>query len=162
MRSLPAWSIFPARAVLPNCSLPAPCRLLDGTPLLISRTGYTGEFGFELFVAGEHLVHCGRPCWPQATEFGLLPCGLAARDSLRAGAVLPLSHQDIGPWKFTHNPWQFALPWQEGGTFSKDFLGAGALLADSPTEYTWPLPASICERSRREKTPLLLICEVIQ
>jgi aminomethyltransferase len=115
---------------------PGAVHLLDGTPLLISRTGYTGEFGFELFVAGEHLVHLWQTVLAAGDGFGLLSCGLAARDSLRAGAVLPLSHQDIGPWKFTHNPWQFALPWQEGGTFSKDFIGAGALLADSPAEYT--------------------------
>ena len=35
-------------------------RLSDGTPILLSRTGYTGEFGFEIFVAPEHVVNSGR------------------------------------------------------------------------------------------------------
>lgn len=114
-------------------------RLLDGTPLLISRTGYTGEFGFELFIAGEHLTALWQAVLAAGEGLGLLPCGLAARDSLRAGAVLPLSHQDIGPWKFLNNPWQFALPWRDGeGGFTKDFLGAAALLHRSDAEYTLP------------------------
>ncbi|MDP3481324.1 MAG: aminomethyltransferase family protein [Desulfoprunum sp.] len=118
---------------------PVAVSLLNGTPLLISRTGYTGEFGFELFIAGEHFVSLWQTVLAAGEGFGLLPCGLAARDSLRAGAVLPLSHQDIGPWKFAHNPWPFALPWQEGArTFSKDFLGAAALLNDTSSEYTLP------------------------
>ena len=118
---------------------PVAVSLLDGTPLLISRTGYTGEFGFELFIAAEHFVSLWQTVLAAGEGLGLLPCGLAARDSLRAGAVLPLSHQDIGPWKFAHNPWPFALPWQEGArTFSKDFLGAAALLNDTSSEYTLP------------------------
>ncbi len=128
---------FSCKGGFAELQAPGPVQLLDGTPLLISRTGYTGEFGFELFVAGEHLVPLWQAVLAAGDGFGLLPCGLAARDSLRAGAVLPLSHQDIGPWKFSHNPWQFALPWQEDRqSFSKDFVGARALLADSPAEYT--------------------------
>ncbi len=118
---------------------PTVVRLLDNTPLLLSRTGYTGEFGFELFIAAEHFVPLWQTVLAAGEGLGLLSCGLAARDSLRAGAVLPLSHQDIGPWKFAHNPWQFALPWQEGSkTFSKDFLGSAALLEDADPEYTLP------------------------
>ncbi|SMC27883.1 aminomethyltransferase [Desulfacinum hydrothermale DSM 13146] len=111
--------------------------LQDGTPILLSRTGYTGEFGFEIFLAPERL----EPLWSALLEAGekegLLPCGLAARDSLRAGAVLPLSHQDIGPWPFRHHPWEFALPYNEDKTgFTKDFLGARALLELRTPEYT--------------------------
>lgn len=114
-------------------------RLLDGMPLMISRTGYTGEFGFELFIAGDDFVPLWQTVLAAGKDLGLLPCGLAARDSLRAGAVLPLSHQDIGGWKFANNPWPFALPWQEGARgFTKDFLGAAALFEDSQTEYTLP------------------------
>ena len=42
-------------------------------------------------------------------EYNIIPCGLAARDSLRVGAGLPLSHQDIGDWVFANNPWSFAV-----------------------------------------------------
>ncbi|MDY0164254.1 aminomethyltransferase family protein [Desulfobotulus sp.] len=107
-----------------------PCVLKNGTPILLSRTGYTGEFGFEIFsemsaVTGiwDLLQEAGRP-------FGLIPCGLAARDSLRAGALLPLSHQDIGDWPFVNHPWPFALPFTEDQKgFTKGFLGDAALMA---------------------------------
>ncbi len=104
-------------------------RLTDGTPVVLSRTGYTGEFGFELLVEKDH----GQKLWNSLLEagspFGLLPCGLAARDSLRAGAMLPLSHQDIGDWIFGHTPWSFVLPWDDDrSAFTKSFVGAEALI----------------------------------
>jgi aminomethyltransferase len=116
-----------------------PVELIDGTPVLLSRTGYTGEFGFELFVAIDRLV----PLWSMVLEAGkdqgVPACGLAARDSLRAGAVLPLSHQDIGPWPFANNPWPFALPWNDDNrTFSKDFIGGPALLQSRWDRHTLP------------------------
>jgi aminomethyltransferase len=40
---------------------------------------------------------------------------------------LPLSHQDIGDWPFAATPWQFALPKDKEGSFTKSFLGAEAL-----------------------------------
>ncbi len=111
--------------------------LTDGTELVLSRTGYTGEFGFELFMARENLVGVWQAVLAAGREYGVLPCGLAARDSLRAGAVLPLSHQDIGPWLFAGNPWQFALAWDDGHQgFTKGFLGSEALLAAQPREFT--------------------------
>ncbi|MBU0596508.1 hypothetical protein KJ567_07485, partial [Candidatus Bipolaricaulota bacterium] len=71
----------------------------DGHQLLVARTGYTGEnLGYEIYVGGpssvwlwEQLIEGGRP-------LGLLPCGLAARDSLRTEAGLPLYGQElVGP-----------------------------------------------------------------
>ncbi len=113
--------------------------LTDGTPLLLSRTGYTGEFGFELFVSPEKFVDLWELLLDAGQSFGMLTCGLAARDSLRAGAVLPLSHQDIGPWPFKNNPWPFALPYTSDNMgFTKDFPGAEALLQDAHNEYTYP------------------------
>jgi aminomethyltransferase len=113
--------------------------LTDGTPVLVSRTGYTGEFGFELFVDIDRLL----PLWSQllaaGKDTGMLACGLAARDSLRAGAVLPLSHQDIGAWSFLHNPWQFAVAWNDEMTaFTKTFIGGPALLQNPWQKYTLP------------------------
>ncbi len=113
--------------------------LEGGTPVLISRTGYTGEFGFELFVPIKNLVALWSMLLEAGLDKGILACGLAARDSLRAGAVLPLSHQDIGPWPFLNNPWPFALPWNDDTTtFSKDFIGAAALLQKSWGKHTLP------------------------
>jgi aminomethyltransferase len=64
-------------------------------PVLAARTGYTGEDGIELFVANEivekflhGLLEAGKP-------FGLKPCGLGARDTLRLEAGLPLNGNDL-------------------------------------------------------------------
>ena len=85
-------------------------RLDDGTPILLSRTGYTGEFGFEIFLAPDKIQRLWERLLEAGHSYDIKPCGLAARDSLRAGAVLPLSHQDIGHWPFINHPWPFALP----------------------------------------------------
>ena len=112
-------------------------RLTDGTPVLLSRTGYTGEFGFELFVDPEKFVGLWQMILEAGAPKGLLPCGLAARDSLRAGAGLPLSHQDIGAWPFLNNPWTFALPWKDDKNgFTKSFVGDRALLAAEGSDFT--------------------------
>jgi len=121
----------------PTSPLSDAVRLDDGTPILLSRTGYTGEFGFEIFLAPdkiqrlwERLLEAGRSC-------DIRPCGLAARDSLRAGAVLPLSHQDIGHWPFINHPWPFALPFTADQTdFTKDFIGRAALERQTDFSFT--------------------------
>jgi aminomethyltransferase len=51
--------------------------------------------------------------------------------------VLPLSHQDIGSWPFAHTPWDFALPWDKEGRFTKSFIGSGIYDAP-PSLYTCP------------------------
>jgi aminomethyltransferase len=114
-------------------------RLKDGTPVLLSRTGYTGEFGFEIFVDAEGTIKLWEMILEAGEELGIQPCGLAARDSLRTGATLPLSHHDIGPWPFINNPWSFALPCNADRTgFTKDFIGRGALENIDSPEYTYP------------------------
>jgi len=122
-----------------DCVSSTTVELKDGTPVLVSRTGYTGEFGFELFVAIDKLL----PLWKQllaaGSNEGLLACGLAARDSLRAGAVLPLSHQDVGAWPFANNPWQFALAWnEEHNAFTKPFIGSDVLAKREWSKFTLP------------------------
>lgn len=120
--------------------LPGP--RINDTRILLSRTGYTGEFGFEIIVKKEKTL----ALWEFLLEIGknhnLLPCGLAARDSLRAGAVLPLSHQDIGNWLFINHPWEFALPYnRKSKEFTKDFIGKTALSearGKSPQHFTYP------------------------
>ncbi|MDM8523640.1 aminomethyl transferase family protein [Desulfococcaceae bacterium HSG8] len=114
-------------------------RLTDGTPILLSRTGYTGEFGFEIFISPEHFIRLWEMISEAGKAYNLTCCGLAARDSLRGGAVLPLSHQDIGHWPFINNPWPFALPYNEDQTdFTKKFIGDDALRNVSDPELTYP------------------------
>jgi aminomethyltransferase len=113
-------------------------RFYTGIPILLSRTGYTGEFGFEIFVASDHLIETWEALMAAGEEFGVLPCGLASRDSLRTGAMLPLSHQDMGPWPFINHPWSFALPYNDDRTgFTKQFLGSDAITEMEQAEHTY-------------------------
>jgi aminomethyltransferase len=112
-------------------------QLPDGTPLLLSRSGYTGEVGFEIFVEREHNVRVWEMLMDTGKDLGLIACGLAARDSLRTGAVLPLSHQDIGHWIYIRHPWPFALPFNAtGDCFTKAFLGSATLEKATDAPYT--------------------------
>ena len=110
--------------------------LAGDIPVLLSRTGYTGEVGFEIVMPHDKALRV----WNMLLDAGgsdVIPCGLAARDSLRTGAVLPLSHQDIGDWPFVHTPWDFALPRDKEGAFTKNFIGSGIYDAPPPM-YTYP------------------------
>ncbi|MCF8067948.1 MAG: aminomethyltransferase family protein [Desulfobacterales bacterium] len=114
-------------------------KLLDGTPVLLSRSGYTGEIGFEIFVLPESTLKVWEMLMDAGEAFGITPCGLASRDSLRSGAVLPLSHQDIGEWPYLNHPWEFALPQRDQeNSFSKNFLGMDALLKIESPVFTLP------------------------
>lgn len=66
-----------------------------GESMLIARTGYTGEDGFELYLPNEHAP----ALWEQLTVVGgdrLTPCGLACRDTLRLEAGMPLYGNELG------------------------------------------------------------------
>ena len=112
-------------------------RVVDwhGTEVVLARTGYTGERGFELFadpaIATElwdAIVTAGRP-------FDLEPCGLGARDLLRLEMGYPLYGQDLGPDRTTL---EAGLGWAV--SFDKGpFVGRDAL-----------------ERQREEGLPSLL------
>lgn len=122
----------------PSVEISNEVKLHNDAPILLSRTGYTGEFGFELFVEGKHTEYLWNHLLDAGNEFEVLTCGLAARDSLRAGALLPLSHQDIGGWIFLNHPWPFALAYDDSQQgFLKDFIGAQALLDANPKETTY-------------------------
>jgi glycine cleavage system T protein len=78
-----------ARAKFVECSL-------GGIDVLVSRTGYTGEaVGFELYVHPEDAVTLWRMLLRQGESFGIKPCGLAARDSTRIEAGLPLYGHEL-------------------------------------------------------------------
>jgi glycine hydroxymethyltransferase len=78
--------------------------VLSGIPVVIARTGYTGEdVGFEIFVHPDHQVELWKMLLEKGKPYGCKPCGLAARDSTRTEAGLPLyghelaGHFDISP-----------------------------------------------------------------
>jgi aminomethyltransferase len=131
--------------------------LADGTPILLSRSGYTGEFGFEIFLDPAAIVCLWENALAAGAPFGLTACGLGARDSLRAGACLPLSHQDIGPWKFINHPWEFALPYTAEKTrFSKKFLGAQGLAPTADDTFIYPFAGETLRKvAAQESTQVL-------
>lgn len=66
-----------------------------GVPALIARTGYTGEDGFELFVAPEHAEQLWQSLTEAGAPHGLIPCGLSCRDTLRLEAGMPLYGHEL-------------------------------------------------------------------
>lgn len=68
-----------------------------GVEVLLARTGYTGEDGFELFLPNERAAEVWARLLEAGAEYGLVPCGLAARDSLRLEAGMPLYGNELGP-----------------------------------------------------------------
>jgi len=76
--------------------------------ILVSRSGYTGEDGFELFVANEMAGLVWEKIFSHAEEFGITPCGLGARDILRLEMGYPLYGNDISR---DTNPVEAGLFW---------------------------------------------------
>lgn len=92
---------------------------IAGAQMLVSRTGYTGEDGFELYFAPEH----AEKVWAVIMGAGdVTPCGLGARDSLRLEAGLMLYGNDIDK---TITPLEAPLQWTVD--LGKDFVGCKAL-----------------------------------
>ena len=92
---------------------------LDGRRANFSRTGYTGEDGFELFLDNDDAA----PVWDALVAAGVQPCGLGARDTLRLEAGMRLSGQDIDE---TTNPLEAGLSWAVK-LDKGDFVGRNAL-----------------------------------
>ena len=105
---------------------------IDGVQVMVNRTGYTGEEGCELLCAAEDAV----ALWDAVLARGIVPCGLAARDTLRLEACLPLHGNDITPETDAISAglgWTCAL--------DKEFTGADELRrikADGPTRRLVP------------------------
>ncbi|MEQ9406643.1 MAG: glycine cleavage system aminomethyltransferase GcvT [Fuerstiella sp.] len=93
--------------------------------VIVCRTGYTGEDGFELFCAAGD----GVSWWQRCLDAGATPCGLGARDSLRLEKCYPLNGNDLSPDR---------TPLEAGLGFAvdlskPDFVGREALLQQKET-----------------------------
>lgn len=123
-----------------------------GVPALISRTGYTGEDGYELIVAASEAT----VVWEQLLEAGkgagLVPCGLGCRDTLRLEAGMPL---------YGHELTEETDPISAGLSFSvsleKEFIGRDAIarIAQQGPEKMRVGLRLAGKRIAREGTPLL-------
>ncbi|MDD7289413.1 MAG: glycine cleavage system aminomethyltransferase GcvT [Clostridiales bacterium] len=98
---------------------------LGGMNCMISRTGYTGELGYEIYTASENAPKLWKLLREAGEEFGLIPCGLGARDTLRLEAAMPL---------YGHEMDETITPLEAGLDFGvklnkEEFIGHDALVA---------------------------------
>ncbi|MBD1371670.1 glycine cleavage system aminomethyltransferase GcvT [Hazenella sp. IB182357] len=105
---------------------------IAGIPVLVSRSGYTGEDGFELYFDAEDAPFLWKKIIEVGGVEGLLPCGLGARDTLRFEARLPLYGQELSA---SISPLEaklgFAVKLDKG-----EFIGQAALLKQKETGLT--------------------------
>jgi aminomethyltransferase len=127
-------------------AMPLRYRDVDG---FISRTGYTGEDGFEVVVPNA----VGRLLWEELITRGAVPCGLGARDTLRLEAGMPLYGHELTE---TIDPFQaglgWAVKWDKG-----PFIGRAALEA-ARSDTTRPVRVGLeldSPRAAREGCPIL-------
>ena len=81
---------------------------LDGSPARIAHTGYTGEDGYEIYVAPEVAERIWNRVLDAGEEFSIKPCGLGARNTLRLEARMALYGHEIDA---SISPWEAGLDW---------------------------------------------------
>jgi aminomethyltransferase len=102
---------------------------LDGTRVIVCRTGYTGERGYEVVIPNEVVGRLWDALFAAGETYGITACGLGARDTLRTEMGYPLHGQDITR-EVTPN--EARLGWAVG--WKKDaFWGRSVLLAERET-----------------------------
>jgi glycine cleavage system T protein len=116
--------------------------VVGGVETIFGRTGYTGEDGGELFFSAERALELWERLLEEGARLGIetAPIGLAARDSLRFEAGMPLHGHEIGR---TINPIEAGFKW--ACDFTKDFVGKKALqeiLAEGPARRLATLDVS--------------------
>lgn len=117
---------------------------MDGMDVLISRTGYTGEIGFELYTEIKHCVDLWNLLLEEGKEYGILPCGLGARDTLRTEAGLPLYGHELKADKVAlGHPWEFAL------SLESEFIGKEKLLRQKKQGLNYYVFPFIIEGKRK-------------
>jgi aminomethyltransferase len=104
-----------------------------GKPVLLARTGYTGEDGFELFASPADAESLWASLSVAGAGEGLIPAGLAARDTLRLEAGMPLYGNELGP---DLTPYDAGLGRVVRLDKASDFVGRAALAAraEAPPE----------------------------
>lgn len=99
--------------------------IIEGIKLLASRTGYTGEDGFELLVENEYSEFLWDKILEQGEEFGIKPIGLGARDTLRLEAALHLYGNDLDE---TTTPIEAGLSWSVPKDKKDDYNGKEVIM----------------------------------
>ncbi|MFB6465837.1 glycine cleavage system aminomethyltransferase GcvT [Cytobacillus sp. Hz8] len=95
-----------------------------GKKVLISRTGYTGEDGFEIYCEATEAISIWKKILEDGKDLGVLPCGLGARDTLRFEATLALYGQELSQ---TITPLEAGIGFAVKLNKDADFIGKEAL-----------------------------------
>jgi len=98
--------------------------VVAGHEVLLARTGYTGEDGFEIFASPDDAATLWRSLTEAGADAGLIPAGLAARDSLRLEAGMPLYGNELSR---DLTPYDAGLAWTVKLDKAGDFVGRAAL-----------------------------------
>ena len=110
----------------------------EGRPVVVCRTGYTGERGYELLPAWDDAGDVWDALLEVGADLGVVPCGLGARDTLRTEMGYPLHGQDLS---LEITPVQARSTWAVGWEKER-FWGREALLAEreqGARRYLWGL-----------------------
>lgn len=97
---------------------------INGYEAIISRTGYTGELGYEIYANTNFLVDLWNSILDAGSEYGIEPVGLGCRDTLRMEMKYPLYGNDIDE---TTNPIESGLGWITR-LGKQDFIGKNAII----------------------------------
>jgi aminomethyltransferase len=102
-----------------------------GNEILIARTGYTGEDGYELYLHNEHVTELWETLMNIGRAHGLVPAGLASRDTLRLEAGMPLYGHELSRDVF---PVQAGLGRAVALNKENDFIGREAVVSGPPSD----------------------------
>ena len=119
------YQVLPGVEAIAGAMKPFNAVIVQATPfgdVMVARTGYTGEDGFELAFP----AHQAQAAWDALLAAGVKPAGLGARDTLRLEAGMNLYGQDMDE---TVNPLDAGLAWTIDLVAERDFTGKAALLA---------------------------------
>ncbi len=106
--------------------------VVAGIKCLVSQTGYTGEFGYELYCGAQEAEKLWSALIDAGRDEGLIPCGLGARDTLRLEAAMPLYGHEMDD---TVSPLETGLDF--GVKLQKDdFIGKSALVKRGEPKIT--------------------------
>lgn len=133
-RTVPGWDAGDLEDAMPWASGIHSGDDSEGINLLVSRTGYTGEDGFEIITGNEH----ARGLWRQILEIGgekVSPCGLGARDTLRLEMCYLLSGHD-----FDGSQTPLEAGEEKAVDWNRDFRGKEALLKQKREVYPRLVP----------------------
>ena len=120
------WDVMPSTREATQEMKPFNGAICGNSPfgdVMLGRTGYTGEDGFEVIVPAAQV----NALWTALLAVGVTPCGLGARDTLRLEAGMNLYGQDMDE---SISPLNAGLSWTVDLSVPRDFIGRSALEAD--------------------------------